>query len=586
MSAGTDAAQRAILQRLAEQPLFAGLDGAALTALAGQMRWIALGGGQLLFAQGDASDGLYLLIFGRLAALRREADGRCRELGTISPGECVGETGLMAGEARYADVVALRDCELLFLPRAGFERLAAQHPEAMLRMVQLVLRRFYATRARPPPPNCFALLPATAAVDIDGFARRFARALGGYERLQLIGDEAGRDKPPAWFAEREAANHHLLYVGNADPRWRERCARQSDCVLLVVDAATEGAAAELLPLPPRSEHVALDLVLLQRGTPRPGSTRHWRARLPAARAHHHVRDDGDLARLVRRLSGHATGLVLSGGGARGFAHLGAIRALREAGHVFAWIGGASIGAIVGAGLAADWNDARLAEVYREYFVASNPLADWTLPLVALRAGRRVSRRLQAAFGAREIDDLPVPFFCVSSNLSDGALEVHEDGLLWRWLRASSAIPGVLPPVLSAGRVLVDGGVIDNLPVAAMRRRLAGDIVAVDVGGEYRLRGGADETELPPWWKLLPELFIARSRPGIGEILLRSGMVNSAATASRRRKQTRLLLSPPLDGVDLLDWQAFDRAVAAGYDYTRRELERASAAGDPVDDAPS
>jgi NTE family protein len=570
-----DATQRMILAHLAAQPLFAGLDGAALTALAATMQWIALGGGQRLFEQGDAADGLFLLVFGRLAAVRREADGRVRELGTISVGECVGETGLMAGEPRYASVVALRDCELLRLSSAGFEQLAARHPDAMLKMVRLVLRRFYATRSRPPAPNCFALLPAHAGVDIDGFARRFALALDREQPPECI-DASAAGRPPGWFAEREAAHRHLLYVGNADPRWRERCARQSDCVLLVADAARPASAAEPLPAPAGSDHVPVELVLLQPGEPRPGSTRGWRERLPPARAHHHVRHAADLDRLVRRLSGQARGLVLSGGGARGFAHLGALRALQEAGYVFDAVGGASIGAIVGAGLAADWSHAHMLEVYREHFVLTDPLADWTLPLVALRSGALVSRRLRAAFGAREIDDLPVPFFCVSSNLSDGVLEVHEHGELWRWLRASSAIPGVLPPVCSAGRVLVDGGVIDNLPVAAMRRRLGGEIVASDVGGEYRLPAGADETELPPWWRLLPEV-ARRRRPRIGEILLRSGMVNSAATVARRRTQTALLLSPPLPGISLLDWKAFDRAVAAGYDHACRELEQRRAA---------
>jgi NTE family protein len=575
MTGRADITRRRILASLAEQPLFAALDTAALAALADQMEWYALGGGCVLFDQNEASDGLFLLVYGRLGAVRREADGRLRELGTISPGECVGETGLLAGEPRYARIVALRDSELLFLPRSGFEQLASLHPDAMLKMIQLVLRRFYATRGRNPPPNCFALLPAMGGVDVAGLAHRLAQALGGYESIELIGAESGREQPAAWFAEREAASRHLLYVGDEDPGWRERCVRQSDAVLLLVDASRPPQLIDRLSLPARSSHVPLHLVFLQKSEPRPGSTREWRERLPQAQAHHHVRNDTDLARLVRRLSGHATGLVLSGGGARGFAHLGAIRALHGAGYVFDWIGGASIGAIVGAGLAADWNDEQMAELYREHFVTTDPLADWTLPLVSLRSGAQVSRRLRAAFGNREIDDLPLPFFCVSSNLSDGALEVHEHGPLWTWLRASSAIPGILPPVFSAGRVLVDGGVIDNLPVGEMRRRMPGDIVAIDVGGQYRLQCGADETELPGWWRLLPELFGRRSRPGIGEILLRSGMVNSAATAARRRKQTKLLLSPPLDGIDLLDWKAFDRAVAAGYEYTCRRLESAA-----------
>ena len=114
----------------------------------------------------------------------------------------------------------------------------------------------------------------------------------------------------------------------------------------------------------------------------------------------------------------------------------------------------------------------------------------------------------------------------------------------------------------------------------MRRRLAGDIVAVDVGGEYRLRAGADEDHLPPWWKLLPELFRPgrRTRPGIGQILLRAGMVNTAVTSQRARRQTRLLLTPPLEGIDLLDWRAFERAEAAGYAYAAERLAQ--------DDAPN
>ncbi len=571
MTRRADIARRRILTSLAEQPLFAGLDGAALSALADQMEWFALGGGHVLFDQHEDSDGLFLLIYGRLGATRREPDGRVRQLGTISPGECVGETGLIADERRYARVVALRDCELLFLPRSGFERLAGRHPESMLKIVQLVLRRFYATRNRPTTPNCFALLPAMAGIDVAGFGQRLGQALGGFERLELIDAAAADHRPGDWFAEREAAMRHLLYVGDDDPAWRERCVRQSDCVLLLVDASRPPELVDRLPLPSRSQHVPLHLVFLQKGDPRPGSTRLWRERLPDAQGHHHIRNDADLQRLVRRLLGRATGLVLSGGGARGFAQLGAIRALREAGYAFDWIGGASIGAIVGAGLACDWSDDQMDAAYREHFVRANPLADWTVPLVALRSGHRVGRQLRAAFGAREIDDLPIPFFCVSSNLSDGALEVHEHGPLWTWLRASSAIPGVLPPVLSAGRVLVDGGVIDNLPVAEMRKRMAGDIVAIDVGLQYRLEAHHDETELPPWWRLLPQLFGKHSRPSIGEILLRSGMVNSAATVARRRKQSKLLLQPPLDGIDLLDWQAFDRAVAAGYEYTRERL---------------
>lgn len=265
-------------------------------------------------------------------------------------------------------------------------------------------------------------------------------------------------------------------------------------------------------------------------------------------------------------------LVLSGGGARGFAHIGVVRALRDAGIEIDYVAGCSIGGIVGAGVAADWSYAQMVENYRRCFVDTNPLSDWTLPLVSLRSGRKVSRLLREAFGeTRDIEDLPLPFFCVSSNLTDGALEVHERGPLWRWLRASCAIPGVLPPVFANGRVLVDGGVIDNLPVAELRKRLNGEIIAVDVGGNYRLETTMEESELPAWWQLIPEFFGIRKRPSLGKILLRAGMVNSDATVQRRRRQTRLLLKPALEGIDLLEWQAFQQAIDLGYQYTLRQV---------------
>jgi NTE family protein len=566
-----DPARRELLLRLAALPLFAGMDAHTLSDLADTMEWLALPGGAELFAQDEASDALYVLIHGRLAASRRDDDGRVRALGAIAPGECVGETGLIAGEPRSASVIAMRDSELLRLSRAAFERLIAAHPKSMLSLARVALRRFSSQRGPIAVPHCFALLAAMDGVDLTAFAHRLAAALGVAPEGALIGANEALGREPGWFSAREARSPHLIYVGDRDPAWRDRCLRQSDCVLWLADAGRAPDPKAALPGAPASAHLPQHLLLLQPADPAPGSTRAWRAHVPQASQHHHVRNDADLARLARRLTGRATGLVLSGGGARGFAHIGVVRALRDAGIEIDYVGGCSIGAIVGAGVAADWSYGQMVETYRKCFVDTNPLSDWTLPLVSLRAGRKVSRLLRHAFGERDIEDLPIPFFAVSSNLTDGALEVHERGPLWCWLRASCSIPGVLPPVFSAGRVLVDGGVIDNLPVGEMRKRLAGEIVAVDVGGNYRLETAMEETELPPWWQLLPEWFGVRKRPSLGQILLRAGMVNSDATVQRRRRQTKLLLKPALEGIDLLEWRAFAQAIDLGYQYTLRRV---------------
>ena len=553
-------------------PLLAGVSAALIEDLADAVEWLVLPGGATLFAQGEPSDALYLLRFGRLLAQREDADGQVEALGQIGPGEWVGEIGLITDAPRSAHVIAARDCELLRLGRPAFDSLIAQHPQAMLALSRIALQRFSRRGARASTVHCFCVLPLQAGLDTHVFAQNLARCLGVDPVLAVIDAAQAGKHEPGWFAEREAQASFLVYVGDGDAAWRERCVRQSDCVLLLADT-TRGLPATRLSAPPGNGSVC-HLVLLQAGEPPPGSTRTWLAAVPHVHAHHHVRQpqqDVDLARVARRLTGRATGLVLSGGGARGFAHIGVVRALREAGIEPDYIAGCSIGAIIGAGIAADWSHAQLVQAYRTTFVDTNPLSNWTLPLVSLRSGRKVSRLLRETFGGRDIEDLPIPFLCVSADLTRGVLATHTHGELWRRLRASCAIPGVLPPVFADGRVLVDGGVIDNLPVAELRKRVAGRIIAVDVGGNYRLETTLEETELPPWWRLLPEWFGVRKRPSLGQILLRAGMVNSAATAQRRQRLTSLLLKPELPGVDLLGWHAFERAVDLGYRYALREV---------------
>lgn len=556
---------------LAGLSLFADLPPETLDELTARAEVLALAGGTSLFDQDTASDALLVLRWGRLAAWRKEEDGQTRLLGQISPGECVGEVGLILNQPRSATVFALRDSELVSWSRSEFEQLIAHHPAAMLRLTREALKRYAASAHRPSGVRCIALLPGTPGVDAGAFAQRLAQALPWLGRARVVGADEARSRGAGWFSRLEQEARGLIYVGDRDPAWRDRCVRQSDAVLVLAD--TDDKPSHALPLPQaRSPHLPLHLVLLRREAPMPGSTRAWLDAFPDRAMHHHVIDEEDLARCARLLGGQATGLVLSGGGARGFAHIGAVRALRERGIRFDYIGGCSAGAVVGAGFAAGWDEAQLARGMRSAFVDHDPLSDRTLPLVAMSSGRRVSRALRALFGERRIEDLRIPFFCVSTDLTEGSLHVHERDLLWTALRASSALPGLVPPVFHRGRVLVDGGVIDNLPVDQMQRRISGRIVAVDVGGSYRLETTLEETALPSSWLEFLRQWRQKKYPSIGRILWRAAMVNSEANASRQRRLSSLLLRPPLAGVDLLDWKKFGEVVELGYRDTLRYLQ--------------
>jgi NTE family protein len=249
-----------------------------------------------------------------------------------------------------------------------------------------------------------------------------------------------------------------------------------------------------------------------------------------------------------------------------------LRAIREAGIEVDAIGGTSIGAVIAAGFACEWHIEELIERMRRSFVATNPVNDYTLPLVALASGRKVTGLLKREFEDVCIEDLATPYFCVSTNLSLGQNAVHRRGELWRWLRASVAIPGVLPPVVHNAELFVDGATINNLPVDVMREARVGRIIGVDVGADRVFTTDSVDSDAPPLWRVLKWFRGRKHRINILQILWRSGMVNSAANTATRRELSDLLLQPPLEQIDMLNWRAFDRAIDAGYRYACHKLE--------------
>jgi NTE family protein len=563
---------------LEASPIFSGLDRATLVAIGAALDWIALPGGAPLFEAGEPSDALYLVLSGCLGAYAGDPP---QLLARIPAGETVGEMGVLSGRPRSATVRAIRDSDVARLPREAFDRIVATNPAALLRVAQLLVARLEAREPRDvrAMPRTYTLIPHAPGADIDAFASQFAAELGSRGRVELVHADRAADHTSAWFHRVESANDYVVYVADAAPTtWTKLCIRQGDSLLLVAPAADApgpfalGAAVDR----PGEPDARAELVLLHDDRIRQGRAAGWRAQLPGA-PHHHVRGRDDIARLARLLTGHAVGIVMSGGGARGFAHIGVVRALREAGVPIDLVGGTSIGAIMGAGVAAGWSTDEMTERFRRTFVSTNPLNDYTLPFVALVAGLKVSRLLRQEFGDIAIEDLELPFYAVSANLTTGHGSVHRQGELWRWLRASVAIPGVMPPVFHGVDVHVDGGAINNLPVDVMRRAHAGAIVGVDVGADTTFSAGQAAPEPPSLWNLPGWIRHQRRRPGILRILWRAGMVNSDAATAAGRQQTDLLLHPPLAHIDLLDWKSFDRAIEAGYRHANERLGSLDAA---------
>jgi NTE family protein len=235
-----------------------------------------------------------------------------------------------------------------------------------------------------------------------------------------------------------------------------------------------------------------------------------------------------------------------------------------------------MGAVIGA-LAAQGHNAQAVHAAMREALRLKPFSGIILPVVSLLSGKRLARTMRFLFGDTCIEDLRRRYFCVSCNLTHGRTKIHDSGELAKWVMASNAIPGIVPPVLKDGELFVDGGLLNNLPADVMHTRNHGTVIAVNVSSVAELRAGvADDADLSGWRTILDGLRPrdgGHSVPRLDRILMRSMLLASANHSQSMRALAALYLTPPVTDVDLNDWQALDRIVDSGYHYTMGVLEK-------------
>ncbi|KAF9055952.1 hypothetical protein BJ165DRAFT_1429740 [Panaeolus papilionaceus] len=626
--------------------------------------WMQVNAGQVLWRPQDASDSFYIVINGRLRAIEEAEDGAVTIVGEYGQGETVGELDVITSSPRRNTVHAIRDTELIRMPKTLFNAISARNPQTtaqILRMIASRVRDEVDSSSVGQKRNAgselgynntnlktVAVLPVSRNVPVEAFSRKLQTALDGigantlYLNQAVISSQLGKHaftrmgklKSAGWLADQEQRYHTVLYVADApvNSSWTQTCIRQADCVMVVGmgDDPSIGEYERLLLSMKTTARKELVLLHPDRSVT-PGSTREWLRNRPWVHQHIHVELPGlvlpipkavvpkdpdavtalknlkdkvqneiqkyrgnaadvrpqrqpqasDFSRLARRICGKSIGLVLGGGGARGMAHLGLIRALEEYGIPIDHIAGTSIGAFVG-GLYAREGDlisstgrakqfsGRMGNIWRI-------LSDVTYPIVAYTTGHEFNRSLYKAFYGLHIEDMWLPYFCNTTNIITSRMEIHETGYAWRYIRASMTLVGLLPPLCDNGHLLVDGGYIDNLPVSAMSSRGASTIFACDVGSidDNSPRNFGDT--ISGWWLLINRwnpFSNARHVPAITEIQSRLAYVSSVNTLEEAKvAKNCLYIQMPVQEYGTLQFGKFEELTKKGYHAAMDILEK-------------
>jgi NTE family protein len=593
---------------LSDVAIFGGLLPSERAALESELETVALDRGRILVRQGDVADALFIVVSGRFDV---SVAGRRDPIAEVGPGSPVGEIAFLAGGVRTATVTAARDSLVLKLGREQFDRLCARTPAIWRTLTAALARRLAdqtAGRALPEGaiPRTITLIPAGPRPVPPRFVSGLEAALRQFGSVALLrsdnlrrtlGGHTDLNSGAAMQALNalESGHHVVLYV--ADPEltaWSEKAIRQADQVLRVGAAARDTRAA--VPqnrleefaaslLQPKAQR----LVLLHDSRGPLTGTSHWLNPRNIG-MHHHVAltDRSDIDRLARFITGNALGFVACGGGAFCAAHVGLYKAFQESGLTFDIMGGTSGGSAMTAAFAMGLAPEDVDRATHDIFVTRKALRRYTWPRYSLLDHTHFDSVLAEHYTDVAIEDLWIPYFAVSTNLSCHGLHRHTRGGVWAAIRASGSIPALLPPYYTEdGQMLVDGCLLDNVPIRSMHDMKGGPNIVVSFDVPQLERFTVDYQTLPSRKDLVRRALVPFRRvplpdaPGLGSVLMRSLMANRQ-DFERHLTPRDLLMVPPLPrDMGILQWSRHTELMQSAYRWAMTEIPRLKAEGHPA-----
>ncbi len=550
-----------------------------------QIREVA--GGTQVISEGDNVDSLFILVSGRLRVSRQGKDGNIMLFNEILPGEIVGELGVILDQQRAADITALRTSVLGVLLKKDFESLLKKYPVEINRVFSQAIYNHlrHARRVESQKrAHSFVVIPLTDSVDADRVTHNLTLAFSDMGRARHVLLESTFSSEHLNIDALEAENDFLVYqVRLSDTNSPLENFKHADQILFVADA---GSGKELSPVEillandPGTRLTRKHLIVLHPGKSSLCDDKlAWQHPRDVERVYPASPEDlSDYQRIARFLVGKAVGIVLGGGGARGFAHLGALKAFEENGIPVDLLGGNSMGALIGAFYA--FGIPR-EEIHSTILKFIKGIIKLDLPIVSIFSGRNYEKALRKIFGDTQVQNIWMTYFSAACNLSRADTTVIDSGPLWQAVLASNSPAGLLPPVIKDGQLMVDGAILENVPVQAMRGRLGtalerrrgnGTIIALDVDIKEDICVDPQTTALNSW-DVIKSRFNKKSSamPGLKSILTYANQIGGLAQRKRIMSLADYYLELPVSHFPLTAYNNAKEIIDIGYEYTMEKM---------------
>uniref|UniRef100_A0A8C8HCI0 lysophospholipase n=1 Tax=Oncorhynchus tshawytscha TaxID=74940 RepID=A0A8C8HCI0_ONCTS len=604
--------------------------------------WMAVEAGRTVYRQGDKSDSTFIVLSGRLRSVIAKDDGKKELAGEYGRGDLIGVVEALTHMNRATTVHAIRDSELAKLPEGALSSIKRRYPQVVTRLIHLLGQKILGNMQQVHGPlwdsgspasnlSTVTILPVSEEVPLTAFTLELQHALSAIGPTLLLTSDIIKQRLGAaaldsvheyrlssWLGQQEDIHRIVLYQSDDTlTPWTQRCIRQADCIIIVGLGEAEPTVGELeRMLEGSAVRAQKQLILLHRedGPPPQGTVewlnmRSWISRHLHLSCPHRVFSKrslpklremyqrvfqkppdrhSDFSRLARVLTGNTIALVLGGGGARGCCQVGILRALNEAGIPVDMVGGTSIGSLMGALYAEEKSNSRMRVRAREWAMDMRSIFkkvfDLTYPVTSMFSGASFNNSVSAVFKGKQIEDLWIPYFNITTDITASSMRVHTDGSLWRYVRASMSLSGYLPPLCDPkdGHLLMDGGYINNLPADVARSMGAKVVIAIDVGSQDETNLTNYGDSLSGWW-----LLWKRFNP----LAKKVQVLNMAEIQTRLAyvccvRQLELVkdseyceyIRPPIDHYGTLEFGKFDEIAEVGYQHCKTVFDMWSRSG--------